>query len=492
MQYMAIKSEVGLSKQLKQFKTIFMLSSKKYSYKYGQKRVSLVLGMLAMLAFGCQNKEQKTDELQINLLTIDPGHFHAALVQKSMYKEISPLVHVYAPEGPEVEAHLRLIEKYNTRAEDPTAWQENVYKGQDYLQKMLDEKKGNLVIIAGNNQKKTEYIQKSVGAGINVLADKPMVIDVNGFGQLEKAFETAEKNKVVLYDIMTERYEITNMLQKELSLQSEIFGSLEKGTTENPAITKESVHHFFKLVSGAPLIRPQWYYDVNQEGNGLVDVTTHLVDMIQWECFSDQNIDYKTDVNMISAKRSATAISPSQFKLSTGAAEYPAFLKKDVKDSILNVYSNGEMNYTIKGVHAKVSVIWNFQAPAGAGDIHYSVMRGTKANLVIKQGAEQQYKPTLYIVPLKNNEAGYEASLKKAFEKVSKIYPGLALKSNKEGWEVVISETYKVGHEAHFAEVTKKYLGYLKEKKLPEWEKNALLSKYYTTTKALEMAMKSK
>lgn len=94
-----------------------------------------------MLAFGCQNKEQKTDELQINLLTIDPGHFHAALVQKSMYKEISPLVHVYAPEGPEVEAHLRLIEKYNTRAEDPTAWQENVYKGQDYLQKMLDEKK---------------------------------------------------------------------------------------------------------------------------------------------------------------------------------------------------------------------------------------------------------------------------------------------------------------------------------------------------------------
>ncbi|MNL38856.1 hypothetical protein D3C87_1610980 [compost metagenome] len=150
------------------------------------------------------------------------------------------------------------------------------------------------------------------------------------------------------------------------------------------------------------------------------------------------------------------------------------------------------MNYTIKGVHAKVSVIWNFQAPAGAGDIHYSVMRGTKANLVIKQGAEQQYKPTLYIVPLKNNEAGYEASLKKAFEKVSKIYPGLALKSNKEGWEVVIPETYKVGHEAHFAEVTKKYLGYLKEKKLPEWEKNALLSKYYTTTKALEMAMKSK
>ena len=52
----------------------------------------------------------------------------------------------------------------------------------------------------------------------------------------------------------------------------------------------------------------------------------------------------------------------------------------------LEVYSNGEMNYTIKGVHAKVSVIWNFQAPEGAGDTHYSIMRGTKCNLIIRQG----------------------------------------------------------------------------------------------------------
>lgn len=492
MQFMGISSEAGLLKPLKQFKTIFMLSNKINRNKYGQKGISLAVAMLMLVAVGCENKSKENDNTQINLLTLDPGHFHAALVQKSMYPEITPVVHVYAPEGPEVEAHLKLIEKYNTSAENPTSWQEIVYKGDDYLQKMLDEKKGNLVIIAGNNQKKTEYIQRSVAAGINVLSDKPMVIDVNGFGQLEKAFETAEKNKVVLYDIMTERYEITNMLQKELSLQPALFGSLEKGTAENPAITKESVHHFFKLVSGAPLIRPQWYYDVNQEGNGLVDVTTHLVDMIQWECFSDQDIDYKTDVNMISAKRSATTISPSQFKLSTGASVYPDYLKKDVKDSMLNVYSNGEMNYSIKGVHAKVSVIWNFQAPAGAGDIHYSIMRGTKANLIIKQGPEQQYKPTLYIVPLKNNEAGYETDLKASFEKISKIYPGLELKVNKEGWEVVIPDTYKVGHEAHFAEVTKKYLGYLKEGKLPTWEKNALLSKYYTTTKALEMAIQRK
>jgi predicted dehydrogenase len=455
------------------------------------KALMAAMCLLFVTGVGCQDKASTAEELKISLLTLDPGHFHAALIQKSMYKEISPIVHVYAPEGPELAAHLKLIENYNNRAEAPTKWQEVVYKGSDYLQKMLDEKKGNVVILAGNNQKKTEYIQRSVDAGINVLSDKPMVIDAKGFTQLEKAFVAAQKNNVLLYDIMTERYEITNMLQKELSLRQDVFGALEKGTAEKPAITKESVHHFFKYVSGTPLIRPQWYYDVDQEGNGLVDVTTHLVDMIQWECFSDQNIDYKTDVTMISAKRWATAITPSQFEKSTGKDSYPDFLQKDVKDSTLNVYSNGEMNYTLKGVHAKVSVIWNFQAPEGTGDTHYSVMRGTKANLIIKQGAEQEYKPTLYIEPQKTGDKNYEMALQQSMEQLSKTYPGLELKAYKDGWEVIIPEKYNVGHEAHFAEVTKKYLGYLKEGKLPEWEKSALLSKYYTTTKALEFALKN-
>lgn len=467
-----------------------MLSNQNFMNKIKRNTGVLAFCLLLMVENGCKNKEDKSAGFQINLLTLDPGHFHAALVQKSMYPEINLLVHVYAPDGPELAAHLKLIEKYNTRAEDPTTWKEEVYKGDDYLQKMLDEKKGNVVIIAGNNRKKTEYISRSVDAGINVLSDKPMVIDTKGFEQLEQAFEVADKNKVLLYDIMTERYEITNMLQKELSGLQDVFGTLEKGTADHPAITKESVHHFFKYVSGTALIRPQWYFDVNQEGNGLVDVTTHLVDMIQWECFSDQPIDYKSDVNMLSARRWSTAISPSQFKKSTGAGAYPEYLQQAVKDSMLNVYSNGEMNYTLKGVHAKVSVIWNFEAPEGTGDTHYSVMRGTKASLIIRQGKAQQYKPTLYIEPNQKDLKGFEAALKAGMEQVKKTYPGLELKADKEGWEVIIPERYKVGHEAHFAEVTKKYLGFLKEGKLPEWEKKALLSKYYTTTKALELATK--
>ncbi|HKJ67056.1 MAG TPA: putative oxidoreductase C-terminal domain-containing protein, partial [bacterium] len=249
-------------------------------------------------------------ENEVKLITLDPGHFHAALVQKSMYQQVDPVVHVYAPEGEDVRLHLRRIEQYNNRETDPTSWQEEVYMGPDYLDRMLREKPGNVVVLAGNNKLKAKYIFSSIDAGLNVLADKPMCIDPAGFDSLKQSFSLAEERGVLLYDIMTERYEITTILQRELSMIESVFGSLQEGTPDNPAVTKESVHHFFKYVSGSPLQRPPWYYDVNQQGEGVVDVTTHLVDLIQWECFPGEIINYQNDIEMLSADHWATEITP--------------------------------------------------------------------------------------------------------------------------------------------------------------------------------------
>jgi hypothetical protein len=112
----------------------------------------------------------------IRLITLDPGHFHAALVQKTMYSNISPVVYVYAPKGPDVQSHLDKINAYNNRADNPTHWHEKVYLGDDFLARMVAEKKGNVVVMAGNNRQKTEYIKKSIDAGFNVLGDKPMAM----------------------------------------------------------------------------------------------------------------------------------------------------------------------------------------------------------------------------------------------------------------------------------------------------------------------------
>src|SRR3954470_18083054 len=76
---------------------------------------------------------------RVKLITLDPGHFHAALVQKFMYAGVDAEVHVYAPEGDDVAEHLKRIEAYNSRADSPTRWIERVYTGPDYLEKMLAE-----------------------------------------------------------------------------------------------------------------------------------------------------------------------------------------------------------------------------------------------------------------------------------------------------------------------------------------------------------------
>lgn len=447
--------------------------------------------LLAALFTACQSTKQETGPM-IRLITLDPGHFHAALVQKTMYEGVDSVVHVYAPDAPDLQLHLDKINGYNTRAEDPTHWKEEVYKGPDYLEKMIAEKKGNVVVMAGNNRLKTDYIQKAVEAGFNVLADKPMTISEANFEKLKTAFATAEKNKVLLYDIMTERYEISTMLQRAFSMQSGVFGTLEKGTPENPAVTKESVHHFYKNVSGSILTRPAWFMDVDQQGEGIVDVTTHLVDLVQWECFPEQTIDYQKDIQLTSARRWTTDMTLSQFKAITKQNAFPDYLKKDVvQDSVLKVYSNGEINYQLRGVHAKVSVIWAYKAPEGTGDTHYSIMRGTKANLIIRQGKEQNFKPTLYIEPVAGNN-DLDASLKAALPAIQKEFPGVDIKKLANGFEVIIPDKYKEGHEAHFGRVTQKYLQFLKEGNMPAWEVPNMIAKYYTTTQALKLAKQSK
>lgn len=447
-----------------------------------------------MLVVGCSQKNIPFTgaEGEVKIMTLDPGHFHAALVQKKMYDQVNPAVHIYAPDGPDVTDHIHRINNFNAREEDPTNWKLIPYKADDYFEKMIAQKPGNVVILSGSNLKKSDYILGSVQNGLNVLADKPMCIDADGFNKVQQAFEQAEKNNVLLYDIMTERYEITTTLQKALSQVTDVFGELVEGSIEDPAVTKESVHHFFKYVSGNPIKRPVWYFDTKQQGEGIVDVTTHLVDLIQWECYPEVVLDYNNDIEILKVKRWPTIISPKQFMKVTRAEAIPEFLKKYInKNGDLEVYANGEIIYKLKDTVAKVSVIWNYQAPEGAGDTHYSIMRGSKANLIIKQGKDEYYRPELYVDPVKGSDKNeLSVKLNEAVQVLAEKYPGLEIASTKTGWKVVIPKKYRVGHEAHFGQVMEKYLQFLVDGKLPDWEVPNMLAKYYTTTSALSEAMK--
>ena len=62
------------------------------------------------------------------------------------------------------------------------------------------------------------------------------------------------------------------------------------------------------------------------------------------EAFPGQIID-QSDIKIISCKDGPSF--SDQFKIITGLANYPEYLEKDVVDT-LNIYCNGEINYTIK------------------------------------------------------------------------------------------------------------------------------------------------
>ncbi len=430
------------------------------------------------------------EDATVHLIVLDPGHFHASLIQQSMYPQVSPVVHVYAPEGAELQDYLQRVQGFNRRAQDPTHWEEKTHAGADFLEAMAREKAGNVVVISGNNARKTEYIDRAIRAGFNVFADKPMAITPAGFKLLQKSFSRAAGRHLLLYDIMTERFQTTTILQRELARMPEVFGTLEKGSADKPAVVMESVHHFYKQASGTAVTRPAWFFDVRQQGEAIPDVGTHLVDLVQWECFPEQTLNWRKDIQVSNARRWAIQLTPAQFKEVTGLDRYPDFLKNDVDaNGALNVFENGEVSYTLRGVHVKVTALWRFEAPPGGNDTHYSLLRGSRANLIIKQEPEQNYQPTLYVENQSDAPAvEFERTLRAAVAKLCATWPGLEVKPSGNLWEISVPENLRVSHEATFARVTENYLRYLAEGKMPDWEVPNMLAKYYTTTEAYRIS----
>jgi hypothetical protein len=85
-------------------------------------------------------------------------------------------------------------------------------------------------------------------------------------------------------------------------------------------------------------------------------------------------------------------------------------------------------------------------------------------------------------------DASFVAALNKAVEGLQARFPGLSVDFRTGEAIIIVPDKYKDGHEAHFTQVTEKYLEYLKAGKLPDWEVPNMIAKYYTTTKGFEMS----
>ncbi len=421
---------------------------------------------------------------QVKLIVLDPGHFHAALVQKDMYASIDPTVSVYAPMGPDVVDYLNRIALFNTRREYPTAWKIELHSGPDFFERMLREHAGNVVILAGRNRPKIDRIEASIGAGLNVLADKPWIISSRDLPRLERVLEQAAQKQLAAYDIMTERFEITSILQKELVNNEAVFGKLVPGSGDEPAVTARSIHHLMKVVAGVPLRRPTWFFDVNEYGEGLADVGTHVVDLVQWTAFPNDAVDYKKDIHLVGARHWPTVISRSDFERITGEPQFPASLKAHIKDGKLDYDCNNSVHYTVRGAHVALDIRWNWESETG--DVYEASFRGTRSRIELRQGAAEHFVPTLYVV---STHPEVFAALDRWAKSMQKTYPGLAIEEHAGEARIAIPKKFAVGHEDHFGQVTNRFFEYLQAPAtLPAWEESNMLVKYFVSTRGVEIA----
>lgn len=93
------------------------------------------------------------------VIILNPGHFHAALVLRDSHPSLADDIFVYSEQGPDLDRFMAMAGSFNKRRNNPTRWSIHVYTGADYLEKLIAEKKGDIVVLAGKNNTRMEDIE---------------------------------------------------------------------------------------------------------------------------------------------------------------------------------------------------------------------------------------------------------------------------------------------------------------------------------------------
>src|SRR3954470_4338662 len=84
----------------------------------------LTMATSSASAQAAQQATPRADSARFRLITLDPGHFHASLVQKFMYPDVDTTVWVYSAGGDDLKERLGRIEEVNKRTDQTTHWGE--------------------------------------------------------------------------------------------------------------------------------------------------------------------------------------------------------------------------------------------------------------------------------------------------------------------------------------------------------------------------------
>ena len=410
------------------------------------------------------------------LAFLDPGHFHAALTVRERHARVRDEIFVFAPPGPELHDFLALIDAFNRRAERPTAWRPIVRAGEGSLERLLAERPGEIVILAGRNDRKMARMRRLHDGGFHVLADKPWLAGPEGLDDLRHILAGGP----VAMEIMTGRHEITSILTRKLVGAHDVFGDFEDTGSDRPAIELSGVHHLEKTVNGVPLRRPAWYFDVRVQGDGIADIPTHMVDQAQQLVSAVESRSARARAHgpeLIAARRWATPVPLALFTRVTGEREFPHEIREAVTGSELSYRCNAELSFRLDGVVVALHTRWELSTPAGGGDAHRTVVRGTRAEIRVEQGPRTGLRRRLTVTP-RPGAGQVGAALDRVVAAWQSEHPGVALADEESGWEIRVPRALDTGHESHFPLVLADFLAMVERGRPPRALATDTLAKY--------------
>ena len=352
------------------------------------------------------------------------------------------------------------------------------------MARLIEERAGDAVLLSGRNDIKMQSIGRLHAEGFYVLGDKPWLIGAGGLDVLR----AATASPPLAMDIMTERHQIATELQAALLRDAQLFGEFRRDGAE-PALCFKSVHHLYKIVNNRPLVRPHWFFDTAVQGEGIMDVTTHLVDLSQWFSASDALLTYERDVELQAARQWATEVPLDIYTQITGLDSFPQAVRAQVRGDTLHYRCNAAIDYRMAGVPVRIESLWNLRIPQGGGDTHYAVARGTRATLIVDQGPETGYLTRLSVHPAGNRPVD-ERALARALDALQSRFHGVGFFRDGPVMRLDIPGALRTGHESHFAAVLDRFIGYIDAGRWPPTIAADLVVKYTLLARARELAQR--
>ena len=413
-----------------------------------------------------------------SIAVYDPGHFHAALLFFHHNSRVDRTIHVYAPPGPDVEMFIALINRFNVRDDRPTDWKLNCHIGDDPLERLIADRSGEIVVLAGRNGPRLALMHRLHDEGFHVLADKPWLTNSAALPHLEAI--TAGPPFAV--DIMTGRHSAVAELRNAIIGTPSVFGALARDT-ERPALEFSSTHHLLKRVDDKLLKRPAWFYDVAMQGDGMVDIQSHYVDQAQWIVADGHRFDIDRDVEILDAERWTLPVPLRLFQESTGESTFPGYLAGAVTDDVLNLACNGRIDYRLRGIPVHHHCDWGLREPEGGTDLHGFTARGENAELTIRVGTETGFMSEILL------RCRDEINLGSALEQWRLVAPGLEARKRDDGYLLVMPPIASAIHEAQFPRVLEQFLNLLDSAIWPSELMARIRTRYTLLARARELAL---